>query len=303
MVIIEFILAFVFVCLMISLLVSWIIEFWASLLNKKGKLLREMLATLIDLNNKEEWIKKLYDHPMIKSLSVNDKRLTSYIPSKVFSSVLSSIIIEQDEESAQNTAKDPADFNKKIMLGLAQMPDGDLKRTIQVFLNNTVDETKNFIGEIEGWYNEYMMRVNHKYKRSIKLPLFIVGFVVALVFNIDTVRIGNELWNDAPLRNNIAGMAEQFTDTTKSVDSINLSKQFFQELKKEMELPTGWNYEQGYICQLEEDDENYSEGLYLFLKFIGFVLTGLIASFGAPFWYDALQKIIGLKKAVRMKVE
>ena len=314
MVIIEFILAFVFVCLMISLFVSWIIDYWASHINKKGELLKEMLGTLIDPNKEEEWIKKLYEHPMIKSLSVSDKRLTSYIPPKVFSSVLSSIIIEQEQKSAQSTAKDANDFNEKIKLGLAQIPDGDLKRTIHVFLNNAVNEGKDFIGEIEDWYNEYMLRVNHKYKRFIKFPLFIVGFTVALIFNIDTVRIGNELWNDAPLRNNIAGMAEQFADTTKNVDSLNLSKQFFQELKNEMGFPVGWGYYQKDFLRTQNTifefcgrEKNPSNGLvwlvFIFLKIIGFALTGLIASFGAPFWYDALQKIIGLKKGIAAKAD
>lgn len=321
MVIIEFILALLFVCLMISLFVSWMIEFWSSQINKKGKLLHHMLGKLIDLNGKENWIGKLYEHPMIKSLSSQKKglffkkktRLTSYIPPNIFSNALTNLIINEGQKQNPNIEEDGTDLIGKIKLGYKEIPEGDFKKTIQTILNKSEIESSNFHIEIEEWYNEYMQRVNHAYKRFVKFPLWIVGFVFALIFNIDSVRITTELWNDGPLRNNIANMAEQFVDTTKTVDSVSVTKQFFQELKKEMSLPIGWKYYKEDFNSTEQtikslfyteknrssDDGKTSIWIaFVLLKLIGFSLTGLIASFGAPFWYDALQKIIGLKKGL-----
>lgn len=58
MVIIDFILAIILICLMISLFVSWMIEYWSSQKNKKGKLLHNMLSKLLDLNGKENWVEE-----------------------------------------------------------------------------------------------------------------------------------------------------------------------------------------------------------------------------------------------------
>jgi len=297
MVILEFILSLVFVSLMISLFVSWIIEYWASLFNKKGILLKKMLVKLMDQGDANIWVHRLYQHPMIRSLSYDDKRLTSSIPSQLFSDVVTDLIIDKNPEN-----KGGASFIERIRQGLDKLPDDDFKRIILVFLNKSVD-SNTFSKEIEGWYNEYMLRVNHAYKRLLKVPLFILGFIIAVVFNIDAVRITTDLWQNAPLRTNVAGIAEEFMGTHETLDSEDVSKAFFKDYSKKMELPTGWVYEKEYYQQLKKKGNDFSKFFYGLLKIVGFMITGIVSSFGAPFWYDALGKVIDLKKTAKLKME
>lgn len=314
MIIIEFILSLVFVCLLISLFVSWIIDWWASRNNKKGDLLKQMLGKLLDKEKDNEWVKKLYDHPIIKSLSFDEKRKTSNIPPKLFAEALSDIIIQEGLKN--NDTKGALDFEKGLKEGFNKLPEGDFKNSIQTFLNITKGEVKSFLGEIENWYSEYMQRVNHAYRRKLKFPLFIIGAAIALIFNIDAIRITSELWNDSHLRGNIAAMAVQYSDTTKTSNPDSLNEHFFEDIKAELQLPIGWDHFETDFCHYkiktlktinvitkEKTSSRVSSGItwiiFIILKLIGFLLTGLIASFGAPFWYDALQKIVGLKKTIK----
>jgi len=312
MVIIEFILALLFICLMISLFVSWMIEYLANYQNKKGLLLKKMLGKLLDQEDASIWITKLYQHPMIKSLSFDNNRLTSTIPPKLFSDVLANLIADEGKDKEPTKKEDGVEAEKKkpakpsllekVNSGLATLPDDDFKKTMEIFINKSTD-SKEFLGELESWYDDYMVRVNHAYSRLLKTPLFVLGFIIAFAFNIDAMRITTELWQNAPMRSNISGMAEKFMETNKKIDEVKLSEAFFKEYEKEMELPTGWVYEKQYKCDLMKTDKDFSLCFYWFLKILGFLVTGIVASFGAPFWYDALQKIIGLRKGIVAKAD
>ena len=314
MIIIEFILSIIFVCLLISLFVSWIIVYWASHKNKKGELLKKMLGKLLDEEKENKWVNKLYEHPIVKSLSFDDKRKTSNIPPQIFADAIVDIVIQ--EGSKNNETKGLVDFREKLEKGLTNLPDGDFKNSIQIFVNKTEGEIKSLLSELENWYTEYMQRVNHAYRRTLKLPLFFTGAIIALLFNIDTIRITSELWNDAPLRGNVSEMAVLYSDTTKTTNIDSLQWNFFDNAKTELELPIGWEYYINDFCYYKTKTlesiktvgmtvmKPFWSGLlvwviFLLFKILGFTLTGLIASFGAPFWYDALKKIIGLKKSLK----
>lgn len=301
MLIIDFILAFVFACLMISLFVSWMIEIWANQQNKKGELLKKMLGNLLDDEDSSVWVKKLYEHPMIKSLSYNNKRLTSYIPPSLFSDAITDLVLAENRNPDDSNETDK-EIHEKVRAALEKMPENNLKITLRILLNKTPN-TEQFLKEIENWYNEYMLRVNHAYKRLLRAPLWILGFIVALAFNIDSVRIASDLWTNTPLRANLSEMAIKFSEDEKLPKTKDLTEDFFIKYKEKMQLPIGWNYEKNYICEKQIANPQFPDCIYYLIKFIGFFITGVIASFGAQFWYDALQKIVGLKKEVKMKTQ
>ena len=313
MAIIEFIIAVVFICLLISLFVSWIIDIYANQMNRKGRFLQKMLIKLIGQDDSINWAARLYRHPMIESLSYKSSRLTSYIPSKVFSNVLADLIIEEgrDYSIAQNkeTKKveykedSPEGFIPDLKKGIQKMPESDLKRTVKLFLEKSGDDPDKFFSGLEEWFNEYMVRVNHTYKRLLRLPLWILGIMVAVSFNIDAIRITTTLWTDTQMSSNVAAVATEFAEQHPNLDEVKLSKEFFKEYEKSLGLPIGWKYEKEYKNELKQKEESSFGWNYWLMKILGFVLTGMIASFGAPFWYDALHKIVGLKKSIKIKKE
>ena len=306
MAILEFIIAIVFICLLISLFVSWIIEIYANKMNRKGRFLQEMLKKLMGQSDVINWTERLYQHPLIKTLSIKTKRLTSYIPAKVFSQAIADLIIKEGKNSS-NTQENKNDSAECLMTdlkkGIDNMPEGDLKETINLFFEYSKKESNEFFSSLENWYNEYMVRVNHTYKRLLKLPLCVLGIIVALAFNIDAIRITSSLWTDTQMRSSVASAANEFMGKNPDLDKTKLTEEFFSAYKESMELPVGWKYEIAYFNELNQNNKGAFDFGYWILKILGIFLTGMIASFGAPFWYDALQKIVGLKKSMKVKTE
>lgn len=311
MAIIEFIIALIFIFLLISLFVSWIIDIYASRLNRKGRFLEKMLIKLLGEDNMANWTSRLYRHPIIESLSYKNNRLTSLIPAELFSQVIADLVIENGRNYSisqnKNTNKiefkeeSPNGFMNDIKTGLEQMDESDFKRNIRLFFEKSENDSDKFLKSIESWFNEYMVRVNYTYKRLLKTPLCILGIVVAISFNIDAIRITTELWTDTQLTSNISMAASEFVEQNSNLEDLTLSKEFFEEYKNSLILPVGWKYESNF--RKDSPDEKPKAFNYWLLKIVGFVLTGMIASFGAPFWYDALQKIVGLKKSMKIKTE
>lgn len=308
MAILEFIIAIIFICLLISLFVSWIIDIYANKMNRKGKFLQEMLTNLMGQDGITNWSERLYQHPLIKTLSVKKGRLSSYIPPNVFSQVITDLIIvegknDTDHKYTEKENSSDEGLMKKIEEGIDKMPEGDLKQSIHLFFEQSKQESGVFFSSLENWYNEYMVRVNHSYKRLLKLPLCVLGIIVALAFQIDAVRIASSLWTDTQMRSSVANAASEFIVNNPDLDKTKLSEEFFTAYKESMTLPVGWAYEISYYKELQKKNEGKFDFGYWFLKLVGLFLTGMIASFGAPFWYDALQKIVGLKKSLKVKNE
>lgn len=301
MIILEFSLAIIFICLMISLFASWSVDYLFSKLNSKGKLLKNMLKTLLKNNNEDEWVEKLYNHPLIKSLSYKENRLTSYIPANIFADVILDLIKTNSSSKENASIKDRETYLNEVISGIETLPHGELKNMLNLFLSKSLGDIEKLSSSLETWYNEYIVRVNHTYKRLIKMPLFIVGFGAAIIFNIDMIETSKKLWIDAPLRNNVALLAEEFNNNQDSLANLNPDEALFKKYKEEMALPIGWKYERKNRELISQNDAEFSYFKYILLKLSGFIITGLIASFGAPFWYDALQKIIGLKNQLNTK--
>ncbi len=79
------------------------------------------------------------------------------------------------------------------------------------------------------WFNETMDRTSGWYKRKLQQVLFILGFLVALSFNIDTISISRFLLKDKDARSKMVDMALAMSKDTarykavmdKKADSLN----------------------------------------------------------------------------------
>jgi len=294
--ILDFIIAMIFLCLILSLFVSWSVEFYSDKINKKGKLLEKMLSQFMGGEDSVEWTKKLYQHPLIKSLAANDKRLTSYIPPSIFTKAISDIIINSSEANAKGS-NTSSDYISLLKEGASQIPDCNFKKTINLFISQSENDKSKLDSMIEDWYDQYMIRVNHTYKRSLKAPLWLSGIVIALFFNIDAIRITSYVWNDTQLQKNIANEASIYVQQNSSLDStINLDA--LKKYQSSFGIPLGWDNEKTYYNE-QIVTEQKSKPQYFIYKILGILLTSIIASFGAPFWYDALRKIIGIKSSLK----
>jgi hypothetical protein len=122
-----------------------------------------------------------------------------------------------------------------------------------------------------------MIEASKMYRKSAAVVSFLIGLILAIAFNVDSIHIADQLWKDPTLRQAIVVQAENVAKVDgSSLDSTLLNM-------KELTLPIGYRTQ-------STSDQEYS-------RYMGWLITALAASQGAPFWFDILRNLTGLKKS------
>jgi hypothetical protein len=186
---------------------------------------------------------------------------------------------------------------------------------------------------VEQWFDNSMDRLSGWYKRRAQVFAFTIGFFIALITNVDTILVANQLWRQPELRDTLTTQAELFViqnqDQVEPVSSgqFILTKADFNAIS----LPIGWignpqplnskglvvgTNDIMMVCAIipQKGDEIYgipiagncypiTNAPYLsdisgwFQKLLGLLITGLAAAQGAPFWFDILKKVVNVRSA------
>jgi hypothetical protein len=177
---------------------------------------------------------------------------------------------------------------------------------------------------IETWFNDSMDRLSGWYKRKVQLMTFVIGLAIALILNVDTIHLSNQLWREPTLREAIGAKAalilEQYSpeDEAGSNDALS-ALQLLQE--QYLGLPIGWNIrvvelraEQtcsfvpgaGEVfgatwhgeCHQPSGAVDSTNGWgWLIAKIAGLLMTGLASAQGSSFWFDVLMKVVNVRSA------
>ena len=248
---------------------------------------------------------KFYDHPLIKSLFRPGEH-PSYIPGPAFASAILDIL-------GGVSSPDAALANVKTSVGA--LPDCDVKRALESLLQSAGDDPDKFRAKLEVWFENTMDRVSGWYKNKIQIVTAVVAVCFTMFANADTVQIARNLYLNPTLRAKImaeAGSASKsdshvLTPAEQSdLGELNgWSSEFrtFHRLEAQAEHP-------GAINQAESDGT--FPGLDLLKKpgvlaswlwaivpahLLGWMLTAVAASLGAPFWFDTLNKFMNIRAA------
>lgn len=91
-----------------------------------------------------------------------------------------------------------------------------LARRAYVKVQETDKQLNQFREEVSVWFDRSMSRASGVYKRNAKLVAIVLGVLIALVINIDTLHIISRLSNDQSLRQVIVQRADEITQQTAS---------------------------------------------------------------------------------------
>jgi hypothetical protein len=72
---------------------------------------------------------------------------------------------------------------------------------------------------LEGWYNDQMERTTGWYKKRIRGRLFIIGLLIALALNVDSIHVFQSLYRMPALRATLVPIAEKLADNYAVADS------------------------------------------------------------------------------------
>jgi hypothetical protein len=188
-----------------------------------------------------------------------------------------------------------------LRASVAAMSNQDLKKALLPLIDKAAGNLDEARKNIEDWYDSAMDRLTGFYKRRTQVALFIIGIVMAIVLNVDTVRATKKLWNDPVLREHMLEQARKQqpvpapttpADVSAARNDVVAAGREVSNLYSTQGFPAGWNQEakqawdfSGFSC---------AKAWSLFLVLLGWFLTAIAVTLGAPFWFDLLNKTLGL---------
>lgn len=371
--------------------------------------------TRIFSKNESGLLKKFYKQPSIKYLaSGNYFSKPSYISEANFSKALIDILkyegngdtdLEKIKNALQGTTNDTLLIknikdkvgekitnNEKIeqlnmILNSSSSINEETKKHIQSLLDDAQNDLEKFKANLENWFNDTMERVTGWYKRTNQLCLLIIGLIIAIYFNVNSIEIVKLLTVDKDAREKMVTLASTYISENQElidlaqkaqklqtegsdlnlreynsqldsllkvksrleedIDKVNhimgyqpidsltvtkitknkgelirgtLSKK--HKILKYYSADTSEKSDNGeYLIEfpskyLAEQTSSYykiskSDGEKLYARFakweyrwnniLGYIITALSISLGAPFWFDLLNKLIKMRNSIQKK--
>jgi hypothetical protein len=213
----------------------------------------------------------------------------SYMAAETFQNILLDIVMKGDSY-------------EKLKERIAELPDEDLRNVLNQLLRQANYNLDLFKIEIQKWYNNVMDRASGWYKRWTQQILLIMGLCIAVVFNADTFSIYERLSSDPENLQQVVALAETYVAANEGTDfSMREDVEFAvarEDLKailtNEIEsirspLGLGWA---NFL-----DEAAVFTPLDWVTKILGFFVTALAISLGAPFWFDLLRKLVNIRAA------
>jgi len=208
----------------------------------------------------------------------------------------------------------------KLDKKIEEVKDENLREVLRQFLQDANYDLNTFKKRIQKWYDDVMDRAGGWYKRSTQKILVVIGMLIAIIFNADAIAIYERLESDPENLSEIVNMAESFVNADSTIynryyqgDSLILEEKLmpqpdstsyerFQKALDQAELLVteelesiraplglGWSY-------FDYENADWTEWA---LKLLGWVVTSLAISLGAPFWFDLLRKLVNIRSAGR----
>ena len=280
----NIIIGLIFVLLLFSLLASTVMEVIASILSLRSKHLRYTLENML-MEKADDFIK----HPFFKQLSYASSRKARlnhyYMPSYVRKDAFTAIV---NDLLHANTKEELASKIDEL--------EGDLRRIMQFFFRKSDGDPIAFTEELENWFDAVMERATDWYRRNLKWWLFGVGIALAAIFNVDTIQIYQNISSNTTTQTFLVDMAKNFEANTDTISNPNLnlnldealtrldsSLQKIEQLRSPLGL--GWS-------PAQTEERNIPWWL---IKIAGLLITGIAVTFGAPFWFDLLKKLLRIR--------
>ena len=297
--ILDVIIGLIFVYLLLSILCTAANEWVAALTKRRAITLKRGIGQLLagqpltekpaaDRADGNTLIGAFYQHPLIRTM-FNGEHPPTYLSPRNFSTAITDII--------SNAPDGPLAFDD-LLAKVNALPPGDVKTSLLALLRHADNDVNNARFAIEGWFNDAMDRVSGWYKRRTQLWTILIALALTLVANADTIQITRKLWTDPVLRTAVVEEAKvraQKPRPTVSVEYENeddptnptVTRNEGNELSgKEREL----------LGQLIGWHSDWKKNLS-WLTPLGWLLTVLAISMGAPFWFDMLNKIMNIRFA------
>ena len=306
-----------FLYLLLSIICTTVNEWISGILKTRSKMLEQAIKQLLDDQpgvmppspasdesggappaapppQIRDFLEQFYHHPiidgMMRGLGADGKHF-SYLPARSFSTVVMDLV----------TAHAPGRIDVETLEhGIKIMPDGEVKRALLAAIQNAGDSLEEAQKNIEAWFDDTMDRVSGWYKRVTQKWTIILALLVTVGVNADTIHMMRTLWMNPTLRAQVVEQAKERAAKPRPTATIDYtdpndpkkpvvrseSNQLSTAEQKVLENLIGWTKDRVPV------------GGWAWIEhLLGWILTAIAVSLGAPFWFDTLNKFMNLRNA------
>jgi hypothetical protein len=309
----------------------------SSLVNLKGHIIRRIMVNLVGEEHTQSIIAhKKFQELCSRTLILKRQRLPSYLDPTVFAEILIEVKLGLSTELGNlNPARIEQAI---AALDKNDQKDGELNKRLTEMWERADFDIAAFQAELVAWFDRVAERSYGWHKRGLNFWLLSVGFVVAVAINADTIYIFQRLTSDEDLRLQSVNNAIEFTESLRSEESAaaddaaneadpgstaseadamliaiceqnggtdcatdveNRSRTVVKSLLPDLLPVVGWDAMPDCLKSWSVKCPAGENGMALLaLKIIGWFLTALATSLGAPFWFDLLQKLVQVRGKV-----
>jgi hypothetical protein len=266
------------VFLAISLLTSALTEAVSTIISLRARTLLSGVKQLLNDAKFDGLALELYNHALINPLANGTTKaggapaaMPSYIQPHLFALAL----IDTMQRAAGQTAT--------VEDSIEKITDPQIKTVLQTLYRRAEGRIDLFRDQVASWFDNAMDRLTGVYKRWTKLISFLLALLIAALFNADPIHLANTLWQRPAVAAQLAKL-----DVPSTIDRDHPESEALPLLRQiEGAGPLlGWN---GFAY----DTRAHGAGLALML--LGWLIAAGAALFGAPFWFDILQRFVQLR--------
>jgi len=322
----DIVIGLTFIYLLFSLVVTAANEIWLSLLDQRTRFLRQGMRDLFHEYNHPAlpgwwrsflgkiglrrdpsivpphvapppptFLEEFYDHGLINAFSKGEDERPTYIAPGVFATVILDLLTRKAGAAPAKGAARTKQLRDGIAAITATNP--HMAQSLRALLEEAGGRPEIFRKQIEGWFNDSMDRVTGWYKRYSQQWLLVLGLLLAVVCNVDSMHIVRSLSADPHLREAIVNQAGTYAQSRPKDSNIQPTAPAGKDSKiagfKDavgdlggLSLPIGWD---GAQVRYFLEDSHWLAAL------AGWFVTALAASLGAPFWFDTLNRFMNIR--------
>ncbi len=270
--ILEVAIGLAFLYLLLSMVCSTVNELIARALKLRAENLRDGIQELVEDPNFTGIAQAIYQHPLVNSL---EKRARpSYIHARTFAAAL--------VDTVGGTASEVDDLRNAIATN-ASIPEA--LRTKLALVTASAATVAEAQGAVEVWFDDAMDRVSGWYKRKAQLITLVVGAVVTLVLNVDSIAFANDLIVNPTVRQVFVESASQLAASgpagspPPALDVAQIRAQLG---------PVGFSFGWSLPAEAATIEAWLSRA-------VGWLITVIAISMGAPFWFDLVNRLANLR--------
>jgi len=211
-----------------------------------------------------------------------------------------------------------------LLVGVRQIQNPAFQQALEAVLNSAaVKSLQDAEQKLAEWFNNSMNSVSDLYTRRMQYLSLFVGFLLALILNVDTLNLAVTLWNDPTLRQAVAVAAQNGAEAAQRADTADPNSERSTQLTEsamraqetvknllDLRLPIGWEFtpneppaEVGSaVTNINPTDDlrdlsNFLPGYnsnwltFWLRKIVGLGVTMIAIAQGAPFWFNLLNRL------------